>query len=78
MMHALSNPGQRLRLFDLPEAVFDTPVRVLLCVNGSPERDGTRRRFGLTVPADCTRAMGAAAWTYGLDAAVYAETERRT
>lgn len=72
------NPGERLALYDLPEQVYDEPVRVLLCTNASPERDGTRRRFGLTVPADCTTAVGAAAWTFGADEATYGSLVRAT
>ena len=56
-----ANPGFDLRLFDVPEQIFDAPVRVLLCTNASPERDGTRRRFGLTVAADIGDPTTAAA-----------------
>ena len=53
-------------------------MRVLLCTSASPERAGTRRRFGLTVPADCTTAVGAAAWTFGTDEATYGSLVRAT
>jgi hypothetical protein len=56
-----ANPGYDLALYDVPERIFDAPVRVLLCTNASPERDGTRRRFGLTVPAHCPDPTTAAA-----------------
>ena len=72
------NPGNTLALYDVPEAIYDEPVRVLLCTNGTPERDGTRRRFGLTVPADVDDPVTAAAWTYGLPGDVYATLERRS
>ena len=72
------NTGETIALYDLPEQVYDEPVRVLLCTNASPERDGTRRRFGLTVPADCTTAVGAAAWTFGTDEATYGSLVRAT
>jgi hypothetical protein len=72
------NPGQRLALFDVPEQIYDAPVRVLLCTNGSPERDGARHRFGLTVPASIENAVSAAAWTYNLPANEYAGMKRRT
>ncbi|MEV1003685.1 DUF6745 domain-containing protein [Nonomuraea sp. NPDC050202] len=72
------NPGQTLTLHDVPEGVYPTSVRVLLCTNGTVERDGTRRRFGLTVPADCTDPIEAAAWTYGLTPAQYAQAQRRS
>ena len=52
-------------------------VRVLLCANGTVERDGTRRRFGLTVPEDVPTALAAAAWGYGITAEEYAQLEVR-
>ncbi|MEU4229094.1 DUF6745 domain-containing protein [Nonomuraea sp. NPDC026600] len=72
------NPGQTLTLHDVPADIYTTHVRVLLCTNGTVERDGTRRRFGLTVPADCTDPLEAAAWTYGLTSAQYTTAQRRS
>jgi hypothetical protein len=72
------NPGQTIALFDVPEQVYDEPVRVILVTNGSPERDGTRRRFGLTVPDTISDALTAAAWTYDLPRDQYAQLARRT
>jgi hypothetical protein len=72
------NPGCHLQLFDLPERVWGTPTRVLLAVNGSVERDGTRRRYGLPVPGDVNTAVHAAAWTYGLTGDQYERLDRRT
>ena len=72
------NPGFELRLYDLPERVWGVPTRVLLATNGSPERDGTRRRYGLPVPADVPTAVHAAAWTYGLTGDQYLTMNRRT
>jgi hypothetical protein len=72
------NPDCRLSLYDLPASVWGSRTRVLLATNGSPERDGTRRRYGLPVPADMDTAVNAAAWTYGLDADQYARLARRT
>ncbi|MFB4302597.1 DUF6745 domain-containing protein [Actinomadura sp. NTSP31] len=67
------NPGSELRLYDLrPE------TRVLLAVNGSVERDGHRRRYGLTVPGAIRDPVAAAAWTYGLSAEQYSLLARRT
>lgn len=65
------NPGHKLSLYDIPEQVYSEPVRVLLCDNATPERDGTRRRFGLTVPADISDPIAAAAWTFDLSADEY-------
>lgn len=72
------NPGQTLALYDIPEQIYDSPMRVLLCTNGTVERTGERRRFGLTVPQSCRTPLEAAAWTYGLTADVYATAQRRT
>ena len=58
------NPGQAMTLYDLPRQVFDEPVRLLLVTNGTVERDGTRRRFGLTVPATIATALDAQAWIH--------------
>ncbi|MDL4815349.1 DUF6745 domain-containing protein [Actinomadura opuntiae] len=67
------NPGSELRLYDLRRE-----ARVLLAVNGSVERDGTRRRYGLTVPGAMSDPVAAAAWTYGLSAEQYSLLARRT
>ncbi|WP_262401511.1 DUF6745 domain-containing protein [Actinomadura sp. CNU-125] len=67
------NPGHELRLYDTGRDAC-----VLLAVNGSPERDGTRRRYGLTVPRRLTDPVAAAGWTYGLSADQYAALARRT
>jgi len=58
------NPGQTMTLYDVPSQIYDEPVRVLLVTNGSAERDGTRRRFGLTVPADIDIPINAQAWIH--------------
>ncbi|MEU8345713.1 DUF6745 domain-containing protein [Actinomadura meyerae] len=67
------NPGSELRLYDLRDR-----TRVLLAVNGSVERDGHRRRYGLTVPDGIADPVAAAGWTYGLSADQYARLVRRT
>ena len=72
------NPGHTLALYDLPRQVFDEPVRVVLAANASPERDGTRRRYGLTVPADIDEAAAGIAWTFGIDPATYRGLARAT
>lgn len=72
------NPGQTLSLYDVPERIYgDADVRVLLCTNGTVECDGTRRRFGLTVPAEIGDPVAAAAWGYGITADLYATAARR-
>ncbi|WP_030168493.1 DUF6745 domain-containing protein [Spirillospora albida] len=67
------NPGAELRLYDVHRG-----TRALLAVNGSVERDGTRRRYGLTVPASIDDPVAAAGWTYGLSGDQYALLARRT
>ena len=71
------NPGNTITLYDVPHQIFDEPVRVLLCTNGSVERDGTRRRFGLTVPARIDDPIAAAAWTYDWPIEAYRRLEAR-
>jgi hypothetical protein len=72
------NPDSELRLYDLPDTLWGAPTRLLLAVNGSVERDGTRRRYGLRVPAWFDDPLDAAGWTYGLTGAQYAQLQRRT
>jgi hypothetical protein len=72
------NPGCELRLYELPPTPWRQPQRVLLAVNGSVERDGRRRRYGLAVPRSIDDPVAAAAWSYGLSAAQYAQLARRT
>lgn len=67
------NPGFDLRLYELPGR-----ERLLLAVNGSVERDGTRRRYGLRVPDWYSDPIAAAAWSYGLRADQYVQLQRRT
>lgn len=76
-----ADPGNRdsaLRLYDLPSDVWGVHTRLLLAVNGSFERDGTRRRYGLLVPSHFDNPIDAAGWTYGLSGAQYAQLQRRT
>ncbi|WP_062350767.1 DUF6745 domain-containing protein [Herbidospora yilanensis] len=68
------DPGNdaELRLYDAMEHT------VLIVVNGTVERDGTRRRYGLIVPEDVADPVEAAAWTYGITAPLYKQLVRRT
>jgi hypothetical protein len=72
------NPGQHLVLYDVPERLWGSRIRLLMCTNGTPERDGTRRRYGLKVPAHISDPVEAAAWTAGLGKDEYARMVRRT
>lgn len=69
-----ANPGFHLTLHDL----LLEPARLLVVVNGSVERDGTRRRYGLRVPDSLQDPVQAAAWTYGLEPRQYSQLLRRT
>lgn len=72
------NPGAVLQLYDLPYDTWGSPTRLLVAVNGSVERDGTRRQYGLRVPPWFTDPVDAAAWSYGLTGPQYALLQRRT
>jgi len=72
------NPGQQLYLYDIPERLWGSRVKLVLCTNGTPERDGTRRRYGQTVPHRFDDPVEAVAWTTGLSKEQYARTVRRT
>ncbi|MEU6069674.1 MULTISPECIES: DUF6745 domain-containing protein [Streptomyces] len=72
------NTGQWLTLYDLPAAIYNVPVRVLLCTNASVERDGTRRQYGLTVPAETPDPTTAAAGLLGLTRDQYLTLTRAT
>ena len=71
------NAGEPLSLYATPDG-WDRPERILLVVNGSVERDGCRRRYGLPVPSWTSSALQAAGWTYGIAASDYAQLLRRT
>ena len=71
------NPGYTIDLYDLPRSTFNEPLRIILVTNGAQEPDGSRHRFGITVPTDCKTALQAAAWTYGLESETYQLLERR-
>ena len=72
------NPGSDLHLYDLPYQRWGRSSRLLLAVNGSLERDGTRRRYGLRVPPWFDDPIDAAGWSYGLSGPQYALLRRRT
>ncbi len=75
------NPGQELALYDLPSRLrdlYDEPARILLVANASLDRDGTRRRFGLPVPAEISDPLSAAAVGFDVSPAEYAALARAT
>jgi hypothetical protein len=71
------NPGQTLSLYRV-EDLYDEPVNLLCMSNGTIDRDGTRREFGETVPADIIDPVAAAAWQIGISPEDYRATVRRT
>jgi hypothetical protein len=71
------NPPHHLELYELPFDVFG-PVRLLVMVNGSPDRTGAMRRYAEFVPDDLDDPVEAAAWQYGVDVEVYRILQRRT
>jgi hypothetical protein len=72
------NAGAELSLYDVPVEIYDDRIRVLVCRNGTPERDGDYRQFGLTVPAEIDDPVSAAAWTYDLDPVDYRQLVHRS
>lgn len=71
------NDAGTLALYATP-AMLRPHGRILLVLNGSQERDGTRRRYGLPVPDGISSALDAAGWTYGISGTDYARLVRRT
>ena len=74
------NPPHELELYDLPDRLrdmYDDQARILLCTNGSVEPDGTRRRYGLPVPAHHNDPVAAAADLYGWPVEAYRQLEVR-
>jgi hypothetical protein len=71
------NPDGTLALYATP-SIVRRAGRILLVLNGSRERDGTRRRYGLPVPDGMSSALDAAGWTYGISGDDYSRLVRRT
>jgi len=72
------NPGQTVKLYDVPRDTWGMDVKILVVTNGSLERTGTRRRYGLAVPDNFVKALDAVAWTAGESPEEYSQTLRRT
>jgi hypothetical protein len=73
-----ANAPNELRLYDIPAEIYGERVRVVLMVNASPDRDGSVRRYGETVPASICTAVEAQAWAWDLPASEYAALQRAT
>ncbi|WP_435856927.1 DUF6745 domain-containing protein [Streptomyces longwoodensis] len=54
------------------DLVGDEPVVMVEVLNFTPEPDGSRRTYWLRVPPTTRTAREGVAWTFGLDASVYA------
>ncbi len=69
-----------LKLYDAPEGFFaeGQDLRIVVMHNATVERDGTRRVYAQTVPAEITSAVEAVAWTFGVPVADYQTLERAT
>ena len=74
------NPGHELALYDVPGArqLFGGDVRLLVMDNASRDRDGTRRTYAETVPAELSSAVDAAAWQFNVDPTIYRALQRAT
>lgn len=73
------NPGQGLRLYDLPRNLadmYEEPARILVCANASLDKGGHRRVFGLPVPAHHQDAVAAAADLFDIPVAAYRQLGR--
>ena len=73
-----ANEPHKLRLYDVPEQVFDVPVRLLLMVNATPKVDGIVPRYGITVPKDVKSALEGAAWMADVSVEQYRTLSRAT
>lgn len=74
------NPGCDIILYDLPEklkGMYEQPARIFIGTNGTIERDGTRKKYGLVVPAHHTDPVEAAADMYGWPVQAYRDLEVR-
>ena len=56
----------------------DNIITVVEVENGTPEPDGTRNRYFLSVPPTCRTALEAVAWTYDMRPEKYARLKLRT
>ncbi|MCV6975780.1 DUF6745 domain-containing protein [Mycobacterium bourgelatii] len=73
-----ANPGQLLRLYKVPRRVLGYRARILLCVNATPERNGARRVYELSVPTTCRTALTAVAWSFDVPEQTYERLARAT
>lgn len=74
------NDGKTLRLYkgDLIENLYDEPARLLVVSNGSVDKGGHTRIFGLPVPGNVSDPVEAAAMLFDVPVDVYRQLARRT
>jgi len=73
------NAPHKIRLYDLGRGMADLytePARILVVQNGSLDKGGARRSFGLPVPASHVDPLAAAADLFGVPVAAYRALER--
>jgi hypothetical protein len=81
LVHECPDPGNGenvIRLYDTPEVVLGTPVRLFLATNGTPKPNGDIPKYGITVPIEITLADEAAAWISNMPLEMYRQLQRRT
>lgn len=74
------NAPHTLRLYGggLLDGLYEEPARLLVASNGSLDKGGHRRTFGLPVPASVSDPVEAAALLFDVPAEVYAGLVRRS
>jgi hypothetical protein len=74
------NEPHTLRLYQgkLLDDLYEQRARLLVVRNGSPDKGGHRRTFGLPVPDDVSDPVDAAAMLFDVPPETYRELQRRT
>jgi hypothetical protein len=74
------NAPHVLRLYegDLISGIYDAPARLLVVTNGSVDKGGHRRVFGIPVPASVGDPVEAAALLFDVPVGTYRELARRS
>ena len=74
------NPPYTLKLYELDRqfSLFNNrKVNILVCTNGTEERDGTRRQYGIPVPGSIVDPVIAAARLYSVPVRTYRKLQAR-
>ncbi len=74
------NEPHMLRLYrgKMLDSLYEQPAHLLIVHNGSIDKGGTRRQFGLPVPATVKDPVEAAAMLYDIPVETYRQLARRT